>query len=176
MRKREVIQEVILCACGCANTLLTPDKRNRPMRFIVGHARRLNRPKRISTAKNVYKHGMSKTPEYAAYWHAMRRCTNPNIRNWTDYGGRGIKFLFASFEDFFAHIGPRPEGTLPNGRALYTLDRIDNDGNYELGNVRWATWSEQHKNKRPVTDEARINMSIGRRRHLWSSSVSLSNT
>lgn len=152
MRKREVIQERILCACGCGNTLLSPDRRNRPMRFVVGHARRLNRPKRISTAPNVYKHGMSKTPEYAAYWHAMRRCTNPNVENWKDYGGRGIKFLFTSFEQFFAELGPRPEGM--------TLDRIENDGNYEPGNVRWATQSEQLRNRRPATDEARRNMSL----------------
>jgi hypothetical protein len=56
------------------------------------------------------------------------------------YGGRGIKFLFTSFEQFLAELGPRPSGM--------SLDRIENDGNYEPGNVRWATRSEQVQNRR----------------------------
>ncbi|HWY20028.1 MAG TPA: hypothetical protein VNX26_02345 [Candidatus Acidoferrum sp.] len=85
-------------------------------------------------------HGMWKSPEYTAYTHAKQRCTNPRCVDWPDYGGRGIKFLFTSFEQFFAELGPRPEGL--------SLDRKNNDGNYEPGNVRWATASEQQKNQR----------------------------
>ncbi len=80
------------------------------------------------------------TPEHIAYRHAKGRCSNPTDVAWKDYGGRGIKFLFTSFEQFFAELGPRPEGK--------SLDRINNDGNYEPGNVRWATHSEQVKNQR----------------------------
>jgi hypothetical protein len=86
-------------------------------------------------------HGMWNTPEYDAYHHAKCRCNNPRHRNYKDYGGRGILFLFTSFEEFYAELGPRP-----NGR---TLDRIENDGNYEPGNVRWATRSQQQYNRRP---------------------------
>jgi hypothetical protein len=78
---------------------------------------------------------MSGSREYRSYQAAKFRCSNPKCCKWQYYGGRGIKFLFTSFEQFFAELGPRPTGT--------TLDRIENDGNYEPGNVRWATWHEQ---------------------------------
>jgi len=91
-------------------------------------------------------HGMSikpdgkVPPEYDAYMHAKYRCTNPKAQRYKNYGGRGIKFLFASFEQFFAELGPRPRGK--------TLDRTDNNGNYEPGNVRWATPKQQSNNRR----------------------------
>jgi hypothetical protein len=83
------------------------------------------------------------TPEYGAHSNAMRRCTCPDDPNFKHYGGRGIKFLFTSFRQFLADIGRRPEGRLPSGRALYNIHRIDNDGHYEQGNLKWATQKEQ---------------------------------
>ena len=83
-----------------------------------------------------YKHGLSGIPEHRAYVGAHSRCSNPNMRQWKNYGGRGIKFLFTSFEQFLSHIGLKPSPEL-------SLDRIDNDGNYEVGNVRWATKAQQ---------------------------------
>lgn len=85
-------------------------------------------------------HGMTLTREYMSWHSARTRCLNPNDEHWSDYGGRGIKFLFTSFEQFFAELGPRPQGK--------TLDRINNDSNYEPGNVRWATAEEQNANRR----------------------------
>lgn len=82
----------------------------------------------------------SSTPEYRAYRDAKQRCTNEKSPRWYTHGGRGIKFLFTSFEEFLKDIGPRPEGM--------TLDRIDNDGHYEKGNVRWASPSQQVSNRR----------------------------
>ncbi len=78
--------------------------------------------------------------EYRAYHDARRRCTRPNCKDFPNYGGRGIKFLFSSFEAFFAELGARPRGRM--------LDRIENDGNYESGNVRWATRNDSLKNQR----------------------------
>jgi hypothetical protein len=97
-------------------------------------------PEAMSAAKRKWEAAHPANPEQIAFRDALRRCTNPNVDNYKDYGGRGIKFLFTSFEQFFAEIGPRPEGM--------TLDRIDNDGNYEPGNVRWATRSQQRQNQR----------------------------
>ena len=84
---------------------------------------------------------MSNTPTHKSFCAARSRCNNPNTDNYPYYGGRGIKFLFDSFEQFFAELGPRPKGM--------TLDRIENNGNYEPGNVRWAAPSQQMKNRRP---------------------------
>src|SRR5215469_11218007 len=88
------------------------------------------------------KHGMSSSQEYCAYVSAKYRCENPNKVSYKYYGGRGIRFLFTSFQQFYAELGPRPEGM--------SLDRIDTDGNYEPGNVQWATHSQQMRSrKRP---------------------------
>lgn len=87
---------------------------------------------------------------------AKQRCTNPNSGAFADYGGRGIEFRFPSvraFAEWVLHnIGFRPT-------ALHSLDRIDNERHYEPGNLRWATRSEQARNKRGyrrTTNGARI--------------------
>jgi len=91
------------------------------------------------------KHGHTRigqiTPEYTAYTQARQRCTNPRHLSWPRYGARGIEFRFSSFEEFLADVGPRPT-------SEHSLDRIDNDGHYEPGNVRWATREEQARNTR----------------------------
>lgn len=77
-----------------------------------------------------------------------QRCCNPNHPRFKDWGGRGIKVCDRwrdSFEAFLADMGRRPPGT--------TLDRKDNDGNYEPGNCRWATSEEQSMNKRGLHPE-----------------------
>jgi hypothetical protein len=86
---------------------------------------------------------MTRSPEYLT-WRAMKqRCLNPRAAQFAWYGGRGISICrrwAESFEAFLADVGPRPAGT--------TLDRHPNrDGNYEPGNVRWATSAEQALNQ-----------------------------
>jgi hypothetical protein len=85
-------------------------------------------------------HGSSRTPEYRSFYHAKGRCQNPGDKRYLDYGGRGIEFKFASFEDFYRELGTRPKGN--------TLDRIDNNKHYERGNVKWSTPKEQSSNRR----------------------------
>lgn len=81
------------------------------------------------------------SPEYYVYVAAKQRCTNPRNASYKNYGGRGIKFKFKDFQEFIKHIGLRPNSKVQ-------LDRIKNDGNYEVGNVRWATKEEQMLNRR----------------------------
>jgi hypothetical protein len=95
-----------------------------------------------------FKHGLSRTPEYRAYHQAKARCTKIDHQHYSEYGMRGIKFLFASFEQFIAHIGMRPS-------AKHSLDRINNDGHYEIGNVAWRTATEQVINRRKANSNCR---------------------
>ena len=90
-------------------------------------------------------HGMSFTPEWNSFHAAKKRC-NPkfaHVKNYADWSGRGIEFRFTSFEEFYAEVGPRPEPKFD-----HSLERIDNDGHYEKGNVRWATKKQQARNRR----------------------------
>ena len=133
-----------LCECGCGKPAPIATMTNyargqvkgQPVRFIRWHYCYL-------------KHGMYGTPEFLAFHNARVRCTNPKASKFKLYGGRGIKFLFTSFEQWFKELGPRPQN--PPGwkgkRACYSVDRINNDGNYEPGNVRWATQKEQVANR-----------------------------
>lgn len=83
-------------------------------------------------------------PEYILWRGFIARCENPKAPKYPSYGGRGIKVFPAwkeSFDLFIAHVGCRPSNA-------HSLDRINNDGNYEPGNVRWATRKEQMRNTR----------------------------
>lgn len=96
--------------------------------------------------------GKSGHPLYDIYYDMVGRCTRDTHHHYLDYGGRGISVHPEWAEDFWAFVrdvGERPEGTTEGGRAYWQLDRIDNDGNYEPGNVRWASPVQQRLNTRP---------------------------
>lgn len=116
------IRQKIVQSCGCLQRELASAKRG------VRHAN--------------FRHGAAHTPEYAAYIAAKGRCNDPKNRDFNDYGGRGIGFHFAAFEEFILCVGPRPS-------IAHSLDRYpDNNGHYESGNLRWATQKQQVNNRR----------------------------
>lgn len=90
-------------------------------------------------------HGLSsnRSPEFRAWINARRRCYDTKMISYPNYGGRGIQMCEEWRNDFTAFLrdmGPRPKGT--------TLDRVDNDGNYDKANCRWSDWLTQVRNSR----------------------------
>lgn len=129
-----------LCTCECGGRKII-----RTQSLVRGRTRSCGCLHAEANAVRVITHGATvggKTPEYRAYIAAKKRCTNPNTDDWPLYGGRGIRFLFSSFQEFLSEIGPKPS-------PEHSIDRKDPDGDYCIGNVRWATAHEQRVNQRP---------------------------
>jgi hypothetical protein len=121
-----------LCQCRCGNkTVAAGDNLRR------GHTRSCGC---LVKAANTT-HELTHIPEYTVFHSAKARCTNLNNPAFAGYGGRGIEFRFKSITDLIEDIGFRPTNE-------HSLDRIDNNGHYEFGNVRWATHDVQSFNKR----------------------------
>lgn len=110
---------------------------------------------------HYYMVNRNKSTEYSAWSDMKQRCNNPNNDNYNHYGGRGIKVCKRwndSFSNFLEDMGERPEGM--------TLERKNNDGNYEPSNVKWATWHQQNSNRR--TNSNHTGISYNKQRCRWS--------
>jgi hypothetical protein len=93
--------------------------------------------------KPTLRHGKSHTKEHRIWSHMKGRCQNPTDHKYHDYGGRGITVCerWQIFENFFEDMGQAPA-------PRHSIDRINNDGNYEPTNCRWATPTQQARNQR----------------------------
>ena len=129
------------CVCDCG-----------AVKNVLGHHLRAGATKSCgckqqdaaSLASTKHGHaGKIQSPEYRVWAAMLRRCTNPNSSDYPRYGGRGVSVCeeWKSFERFLSDMGARPS-------SRHQIDRIDNSGNYELGNCRWATPSENSQNRR----------------------------
>jgi hypothetical protein len=132
------------CRCDCGTSI---DVHSANVR--AGHTESCGCLKRERTSHRRTTHGHArsealKTREYVAWYNMKTRCLNPNTKHWLDYGGRGIRVCArwqASFAAFLEDVGHRPS-------PAHQIDRIDNDGHYEPGNVRWAVKETQMENRR----------------------------
>lgn len=135
-----------LCRCRCGRRCTIPahDLKTGHTRSCGCYQTEVNTRRIRRVAR---RHGLAGTPEHNSWIAAKARCFNVNDPSYRNYGGRGITMCAewaGSFEAFLRDLGPRPQGK--------TLDRIDVNGHYEPGNCRWATATQQSKNRRLVND------------------------
>lgn len=148
VRPREIIEGKSLCCKSCSSKLkmlkVPKEKRVEIARRASLKAAELAREKRMSHPYRV-KYGEHYDKLLNKASNIKQRCTNPNAIGFSNYGGRGIEFRFDNPSSFARWIldslGPQPEDK-------QSLDRIDNNAHYEKGNLRWADYSEQARNKR----------------------------
>lgn len=130
------------CLCECGNKIICIGDAIKS-----GNTKSCGCLKSETTINRCTKHGLTrrgkKAPEHNIWNHMKRRCLNPTNKAYKDYGGRGIKICekWLNFENFYRDMGPRPS-------SKHSIERVNNDGNYEPDNCLWILKSDQNKNQR----------------------------
>ena len=125
-----------LCLCDCGKTCVRTGGALRS-----GIAKSCGCLRHDVAVERATKHGLCGHPAHESYSGAKQRCCNPKHKNYPQYGGRGIEFRLPPLDEFWELMGS-------SWFKGATLERIDNDAHYEIGNVRWATRREQCLNTR----------------------------
>lgn len=129
-----------LCLCDCGNKKIVCASSVR-LGVVKSCGCLLKESARKQQRKINFKHGKTGTRIYTTYVQIKSRCYNKKDKSYKNYGARGIKCLWESFEDFYRDVGDPPSREI-------TLDRINNNGNYCKENCKWSTKSEQAMNRR----------------------------
>jgi len=129
-----------VCRCDCGNETIVAT-----VTLTSGHTKSCGCLRRERTRESRFKHGLSDTAEHAIWRNMIQRCDNPNHISFRYYGKKGVRVCpswtgSTGFINFLVDVWFRPYGL--------SLDRIDNEGNYDPTNTRWADRFQQARNKR----------------------------
>lgn len=156
------------CACSCGKVGIVLGKSLRNGNSQSCGCLRIERTIESRTKHGTLHYGEPNPPEYTAWSNMISRCENSKHHQYKDYGGRGISIWEPwrhSFGNFFAYIGKRPS-------SKHTLDRINNNLGYMPGNIRWATWKEQQRNRR--SNKRLMHMGVVKTQIEWAEHLGMS--
>ena len=132
-----------LCRCTCEeNAIVIGNKLQQGRTVSCGCKKQEIMSNMAAVGRTNRAHGRTNTTEFRTWTSMLTRCFNPRSEDYPRYGGRGITVCdrWREFKQFLADMGIKPS-------PRHSIDRINNDGNYEPGNCRWATQTEQSRNR-----------------------------